>query len=207
MRTSSNGNIFRVTGHLCGSPVISPHKGQWRGALMFSLICARINGWVNNREAGDLRRHQAHCDVMRNEVCDALWCPHMSTTASQITSHSFSCSITYDDVIKCKHFPPYWDFLRGIHRLPSRSLWRHCNACSSRQQRKHRNSPITGLMWIYMWPMDSPHKGQVTWKSYPYHDVIIYNYMATGYQEKLFWKNATIHHYTGRPPICTWAPS
>ena len=46
------------------SPVNSPHKGQWRGALMFSLICARINGWVNNREAGDLRRHQAHCDVI-----------------------------------------------------------------------------------------------------------------------------------------------
>ena len=31
------------------SPVNSPHKGQWRGALMFSLICARINVWVNNR--------------------------------------------------------------------------------------------------------------------------------------------------------------
>ena len=46
------------------SPVNSPHKSQWRGALMFSLICARINGWVNNREAGDLRRHQAHCDVI-----------------------------------------------------------------------------------------------------------------------------------------------
>ena len=42
----------------------SPHKGQWRGALMFSLICARINGWVNNREAGDLRRHPVHCDVI-----------------------------------------------------------------------------------------------------------------------------------------------
>ena len=41
------------------SPVNSLHKGQWRGALMFSLICARINGWVNNREAGDLRRHRA----------------------------------------------------------------------------------------------------------------------------------------------------
>ena len=26
------------------SPVNSPHKGQWRGALMFTLICARING-------------------------------------------------------------------------------------------------------------------------------------------------------------------
>ena len=45
------------------SPVNSPHKGQWRGALMFSLICARINGWVNNGEAGDLRRYRAHYDV------------------------------------------------------------------------------------------------------------------------------------------------
>ena len=45
------------------SPVNSPHKGQWRGALMFSLICTRINGWVNNGEAGDLRRHRAHYDV------------------------------------------------------------------------------------------------------------------------------------------------
>ena len=45
------------------SPVNSPHKGQWRGALMFSLICAWINGWVSNREAGDLRRHRTHYDV------------------------------------------------------------------------------------------------------------------------------------------------
>ena len=43
MVTSSNGIIFRVTGYLCGnSPVTGefPHKGQWCGALMFSLICA-----------------------------------------------------------------------------------------------------------------------------------------------------------------------
>ena len=45
------------------SPVNSAHKGQWRGALMFSLICAQINDWVNNREAGDLRRRRAHYDV------------------------------------------------------------------------------------------------------------------------------------------------
>ena len=45
------------------SPVNSPHKGQWRGALMFYLICVWINGWVNNREAGDLRRHLGHYDV------------------------------------------------------------------------------------------------------------------------------------------------
>ena len=46
------------------SPVNPPHKGQWRGALMFTLICARINGWVNNCEAGDLRRNRAHYDVI-----------------------------------------------------------------------------------------------------------------------------------------------
>ena len=45
------------------SPVNSPHKGQWRGALMFSLISAWTNGWVNHRDAGDTRRHLAHYDV------------------------------------------------------------------------------------------------------------------------------------------------
>ena len=57
--TSSNGNFFRVTGPLCGELVNSTHKGQWRGALLFSLICTCMNGWVNNREAGDLRCHRA----------------------------------------------------------------------------------------------------------------------------------------------------
>ena len=45
-----------------------PHGCQWRGALMFSLICTWINAWVNNREAGDLRRHCAHYDVIVMEV-------------------------------------------------------------------------------------------------------------------------------------------
>ena len=48
-------------------PMNSPHKGQWRRALMFSLICVWINDWVNNREAGDLRRHRGHYDV--NVMC------------------------------------------------------------------------------------------------------------------------------------------
>ena len=45
-------------------PVNSPHKGQWRGALMFSFICVWRNDWVNNRKAGDLRRHRDHYDVI-----------------------------------------------------------------------------------------------------------------------------------------------
>ena len=39
MMTSSNENIFRVTGYLYGEFTgdrwIPPHKGQWRGALVF----------------------------------------------------------------------------------------------------------------------------------------------------------------------------
>ena len=49
---------------LTQSPVNSPHKCQWRGALMFYLICAWINAWVNIREAGDLRRCRAHYDAI-----------------------------------------------------------------------------------------------------------------------------------------------
>ena len=71
MMTSSNENIFRVNQltllAICAgnSPVTgeSSHKHQWRGDLMFSLICAWINGWVNNGEAGDLRRHCAYYDI------------------------------------------------------------------------------------------------------------------------------------------------
>ena len=45
------------------SSVNFPHNGWWRGALMVSLICVWINGWVNKGAADDLTRHRAHYDV------------------------------------------------------------------------------------------------------------------------------------------------
>ena len=64
-------------------PVNSPHKSQWHGALMFSFICVWINDWVNNREAGDLRRQHGHYDVNimkagamawdTSRIIDPLW--------------------------------------------------------------------------------------------------------------------------------------
>ena len=66
--TSSNGNIFRVTGYLCGE--LTGHRcipltkaSDQSGDLMFSLIFAWTNDWVNNRDGGDLRHHRAHYDV------------------------------------------------------------------------------------------------------------------------------------------------
>ena len=69
------------------SPVNSSHKGQWRGALMFSLICGWINDWLNNHEAGDLRRYRAHYDVivMSVEKRDS-WCPGECT--SKLVNHT-----------------------------------------------------------------------------------------------------------------------
>ena len=46
------------------SPMDSPHKGRWRGALIFSLTCTWTNGWANNRDAGEFTRHRAHYDVI-----------------------------------------------------------------------------------------------------------------------------------------------
>ena len=63
--TSSNGNIVRYWPFVRGihrSPVDDPHKGQWRGALMYSVICA---WWkrLNKRDTGDWRHHRVHYDV------------------------------------------------------------------------------------------------------------------------------------------------
>ena len=81
------------------SPVNSPHKGQWRGAIT-SLICVWINGWVNNREAGDLRRSSAHyaVTVMQRHQFDIhpTFCQivHSATYLEVIrkNNYSFECA-------------------------------------------------------------------------------------------------------------------
>ena len=58
----TSSTLLAICAGIHRSPVNSPHEGQWRRTLMFSLICPWINGWVNNREAGDLRRqYQRYC--------------------------------------------------------------------------------------------------------------------------------------------------
>ena len=79
MMTSLNGNIFRVTGPLLRESTGHrwiPLKGQWRRALMFSLICPWTNGWANNRNAGVLRSRRLHYDVTvmtHSEILHTSW--------------------------------------------------------------------------------------------------------------------------------------
>ena len=74
MMRSSNRNIFRVTGHLCRE--FTGHRRTLRtkasdAQLWCFLWSAWINGWINNRQAGDLRRHRTHYDV--NVMMGCLW--------------------------------------------------------------------------------------------------------------------------------------
>ena len=67
--TSSNGNIFRVNGPLCGK--FTDHK--WISLTKVSdaeFWCFFMCAWINGREAGDLRRHRAHYDVTVMEAQD-----------------------------------------------------------------------------------------------------------------------------------------
>ena len=83
-------------------PVNSPCKGQWRGALMFSLICAWINYGVNNGEAGDLRRHRAHYDVT------VMFAKHIVLSTGTMTS---SCVCVFSVYGECCHaiLNIYWE--------------------------------------------------------------------------------------------------
>ena len=144
MMTSSNGNIFRVTDPLCGSPVNSPNKGQRRWAVIFSLICASINTRLNNREAGLFQTPSR--SLWRSSYANAI-CPNwhyndviMGAIASQITSVTIVYSTVYSDA----------------------------------DQRKHQSSSsLAFVRGIQRGPVNSPHKWPVTRKMFPFDDVIM----------------------------------
>ena len=83
------------------SPVNSPHKGQWGEALMFSSICAWINGWVNNRGAGELRRRRAHYFV---SVINKANAPVNSLSTNQLQTRQDCNLCTFLDITECRLF-------------------------------------------------------------------------------------------------------
>ena len=87
-----------------------PHKGQWRGTLIFSLICVRINGWVKNHETADLGCLRAHYDVIVMWI-DQLTC--MAQAFSRNEEHEWygrpisnRCDpvTSYGDILLCEHW-------------------------------------------------------------------------------------------------------
>ena len=134
MMTSSNETFPRYWPFVRGihrSPVNFPHKGQWRGALMYSLICTRINGWGNNGDASELRYRVTPDHVLTGTRAPpvSIWRrykdkelvrPAYLYNRNPILGRHIilrrSPAVFHDDVIKWKHFPRYRPFVRGIHR-------------------------------------------------------------------------------------------
>ena len=89
MMTSSNGNLFRVTGPLCeeftGDRWIPRTKASDAELWCFLWSAPWTNGWINNREAGDLRRRSAHYDVI---VMYCYWDNHSTTVVGRTDVHS-----------------------------------------------------------------------------------------------------------------------
>ena len=57
--------------------------------------------------------------------------------------------------------------ISGVSSIYSTVRW-------SANQRKHQSSPsLAFVRGIHRWPVNSPHKGPVTWKMFPFDDVIM----------------------------------
>ena len=78
------------------SPVNSPHKGQWRGTLMFSFICTWINVRESNREAGDLRRHDGPSCLLWRHYSMLRWVWWALIYPCLVVEHLWALYITYN---------------------------------------------------------------------------------------------------------------
>ena len=104
--TASNWKILRYWPFVRGiqrSPVNFPDRGQWRGVLVFCLICAWINGWVNNRAVGDSRHYRAHYDVtvmFRDVLLDFRpLCALCVSSHTRLLNSSIACKQFYLQVV------------------------------------------------------------------------------------------------------------
>ena len=125
------------------SPVNSMHKGQWRGALMLSLISAWMNGWVNNREAGDLGCNRTHYDVIamlnfsslydnKNEILNHVSEIHGKKTVVRFNMTRVKCNVYIYHILISIHITKHVVF--GFFIIGSFSSSRQ--QCSMKLQRK-----------------------------------------------------------------------
>ena len=109
MMISVHRNTFSSDGQLSfyRTPMDSSHKNQQCGPLMISLLFPSASFPINVEAV-------VVCDtsklIWRQYNAYAVWCVFVYHTIYPIKY------ALHDDVIKWKHFPSYWPFVRGIHR-------------------------------------------------------------------------------------------
>ena len=147
-----------------GNPPVTdgfPYKGQRRGALVFSLICASTNNWANNRDAGDLRRHRAHCDVTVMHKLEML--PHGNDSSRR--NGKLHQSVTLGTLLKSVHFTSQPSECHGVSNHSQLLLF---------VQQRVPGTKKNIMKYLHYWPLvrenhrrlgASPHKGPVKRKS------------------------------------------
>ena len=155
------------------SPVNFPHKGQWRGALMFSLIYAWINDWVNNREAGDLRRQHGHYDVivmLCGQLFSLQWRHNQRDGVSNHQHHDCLLHRLFRQIKENSKPPRHWPLCGKspvTGELPAQrtsyaenvSIW-WCHH-------------VRSLKETYVWTMPDYEKGSIFWKKGEYAPTIL----------------------------------
>ena len=125
------------------SHVNSQHKRQWRGALMFSLICAWMDSWVNKLNVGDLRRHCAHYDVtVMEKMLRWIDLKRVWYCCDSFEGAHFSCRVDP------RHLHHYDDVIMTMMGSQITSLTVvYSTVYSDTDQRKHQNSASLAFVW------------------------------------------------------------
>ena len=155
------------------SPVNSLHKGQWRGTLMFSLICACTNSWTNNGDAGDMRRHRAHCDVI---VTTKVYSSNINLCAFNLLIHFWEHFLSSD---KSGH-----KLIENLH-----AMWRMIMSCHETYDYFLSISMLVlfGTVFKHILPYWNPIKKKNIWKcwnpcvtsTHAYSYIYIYIYIVS----------------------------
>ena len=162
-----------------GSPVDSPHKGQWRGALMFSLVCAWTNGWSRRRMfETPLRLLWRYCNGRWNlRVADL----QMSCTDLTLGYGTRMIALAMVTRVTCPNMQPccptrwYYNdvIMDAIASQITNLTIVYSIVNSSADKKKHQSSAsLAFVRGIHRRPVNSPHKWPVTRKMLPFDDVM-----------------------------------
>ena len=142
MMTSSNGNISHITDPFVTGihRWISPHKGRWRRAVILCLIWAWTNGWANNRDVGDLRRHHAYYDVMVMffTAINPAKSVHVNCFEPLLFRYVWSRSYVCRRIVEPKHYDDVIMSTMASQITGFSIVW--STICSGAGQRKHQSS-------------------------------------------------------------------
>ena len=180
---------------LCeGNPPVTggfPHKGQWRGTLIFSLICAWTNGLTNNRDPGDLRRHRARFDVtvMIYVLIEDIIITSYTYMTFRLNMQSVLKLLMASHSLVRWHLRPQWwrrsgplHWHHNDHDGVSNHQPHDClfNRLFRRRSKKTSKLRVTGFcVGNSPGPVNSPHKGPVTRKIFLFDDVIMPAWIIT----------------------------